>query len=86
MEATRPEYSGKLIASLIIFAVGWFMAALPCGIAGLILAFIGHGEVARKERYGGEGNWMSIVAFFGSSIMIFLGLAVLGDAMGEAGV
>ena len=69
-----PKFSGKVIAGLVLSLVGIIVAAIPCGIIGLIFSSLGLKEL-RLPQY--KGNGMAIAGMVISIIDVVLGIIYL---------
>lgn len=66
--------SGLSIAGFVVSLVGLLIAAIPCGIAGSILSFLGLNDVQKRER---KGYGFAITGVIVSIVDIVLGLSLL---------
>ena len=69
-----PKFSGKAIAGFVLSLVGIIVAAIPCGIIGLVFSSLGMKEVQLPQY---KGNGMVIAGMVISIIDIVIGIIYL---------
>ena len=74
--STKKKYSGKSIAGFVLSLVGFIVAALPCGILGIIFSSTSFNEIRTKNLKGRglaiAGLVISIIDIFGGIINLVL--------------
>jgi len=73
-KATAKKYSGKSITGFVLSLVGILVAAIPCGIIGLVFSALGMKD-AEINEYKGKG--LAISGLIISIIDIVLGLIIV---------
>ena len=73
-QTTAKKYSGKSITGFVLSLVGILIAAIPCGIIGLVFSALGMKDIETHE-YKGKG--LAISGLVISIIDIVLGIIAI---------